>query len=57
MVYMKKKNVYNVIMGLFNNTTRNRKRTGIMGVIFAVVAIAQATRTLKTYLEERKKKK
>lgn len=57
MLYTKTLIVYNVIMGLFNNTTKQGKRTGIMGAIFAVVAIAQATRTLKTYLEERKKKK
>lgn len=57
MVYTKTLIVYNVIMGLFNKTTKSGKRVGIIGAVFAMVAATQAVRTLTTYIEERKSKK
>lgn len=35
----------------------NKKRTGIIGAAIAVVTIISAARTLKNYIEKRKKKK
>jgi len=46
-----------ISMGKAKATSTNGKRTGIMGVIIAVGAIVSATRTLTTYMKERKNKK
>ena len=47
-------------MGLFNKNSTKRKRnenaTGIVGAIAAFVAVVSGIRTLKAYMERKKKK-